>query len=181
MGQTAEQNRTKIEWCEPWSLEMARERILAFQKEMPPLWRMLIYVIVIPLMGMLAIRWVFPEESGWGEMLKIMLAFALIHVALFVMVLIPSFITLDKKGITLLQCGGQSYIKLEQIRNLHFETQNGKRYFVICAKNKYGKTFKQQICMPDKGISEQDVILFLYEMGIPHLFRYDSHDFDSDL
>ena len=57
MGQIAEQNRTKLEWCEPWSLEIARERILAFQKEMPPLWRMLIYVIVIPLIGMLVIRW----------------------------------------------------------------------------------------------------------------------------
>ena len=55
MGQSSEQN--KIEWCEPWSLEIARERLLAFKKEMPPLWRMLIYVIVIPLIGMLAIRW----------------------------------------------------------------------------------------------------------------------------
>lgn len=60
---------------------------------------------------------------------------------------------------------------MELISSLCFQTIDGRRYFVVSAKTPKGKPFERKIEMPSKKVTEQDVVRFLHDAGLSHLYR----------
>ena len=57
----------------------------------------------------------------------------------------------------------------EQI-SLSFETRDGRRYFVIKARDKNGLPRERIALMAKKGVTEEDVQRFLYDVNLAHLY-----------
>ena len=52
-----------------------------------------------------------------------------------------------------------------------FQTIDGRRYFVVSATTPKGKPFERKIEMPATKVTEQDVVMFLHDAGLSHLYR----------
>ena len=52
-----------------------------------------------------------------------------------------------------------------------FRTIDGGRYFVVSATTPRGKPVEGKIEMPAIKVTEQDVVVFLHDAGLSHLYR----------
>ena len=85
--------------------------------------------------------------------------------------LCPLGIAIRGKNICFFRGNSVSFIKAELISSLCFRTIDGRRYFVVNAKTPKGKPFERKIEMPAKKVTEQDVVSFLHDAGLSHLYR----------
>ena len=85
--------------------------------------------------------------------------------------LCPLGVVIRGNGISFIRGNSVSYIKVEWISSLCFRTIDGERYFVVSATTPKGKQFERKIEMPAEKVTEQDVVMFLHDAGLSHLYR----------
>ena len=172
----------KIEWIEPWSWAKVKGCAAEIRREMPPAWRMLLYCAVLPAIVLggayLYIQHVALDEQVLELMRRNLFVLPLGCVLLFTVMpylyaLCPLGVVIRDKNICFVRGNSASYIKVEQIRALCFRTIDGRRYFAVSATTPKGKPFERMIEMPAKKVTEPDVVRFLYDAGLSHLYRTD--------
>ena len=163
----------QLQWQEPWSRARAKASLLELKREMPPLWRMIVYCAFIPVAVCVAVRFWLPETAEtltWGRIaLTPFGCTALFVVMPIVIAICPESITLRKNGICFSRGNSAFFIKAEQIQSLRFHLEGGELVFVVRATTKRGVPFERSIAMPRDKVSEQDVVRFLYDMELSHL------------
>ena len=73
-------------------------------------------------------------------------------------------------------------IDVNNIISLSFETRDGRRYFVVKARDKKGLPYERITLMAKKGVTEDDVRRFLYDVNLAHLYvvSYDDTKKESE-
>ena len=170
----------KIEWSEPWSWVKVKRAAVEIRNEYPPLWRLSLYCVVFPLcallLAVLYIRHIAPDDSFLERASHLWLILPLGCVVMFMILpylyaLCPRGISIRRKYIGFVRGNSTSFIKVERVAYLCFRTIEGRRHFVVAATTSKGKSFEQTIEMPTKNVSEADVVRFLHDMGLSHLYR----------
>ena len=163
----------KISWTEPWDWEVRKERIRQVYTEMPPMWRMGVYILIV--FGVLAAaRMIYPETQesiSWGRIIltsiMIFLCYYVIFPALYVL---PYIFHVTEKGVVFQFGNSASRIDVRDIISLSFETRDGRRCLVVKARNKKGLPYERLALMAKKKITEEDVRRFLYDVNLAHLY-----------
>ena len=170
----------KIEWSEPWSWTKVRNCAAEIRREYPPMWKMLLYCAALPAVVLggvyLYIQHVALDEQVLELTRRNIFVMPLGCVLLFMVMpylyaLCPLGIVIRGKNICFFRGNSVSLIKAELISSLCFRTIDGRRYFVVNAKTPKGKPFERKIEMPAKKVTEQDVVSFLHDAGLSHLYR----------
>ena len=163
----------QLQWQAPWSRAWAKSSLLELKREMPSLWRMIAYCVVIPVAACVAVRLWLPETAEtltWGRIALTPIGCTALFVVMPIVIAIcPRAITLRKNGICFSQGNSVFFIKAEQIQSLCFHLEGEELFFVVRATTKRGVPFERRIAMPRDKVSEQDVIRFLYDMELSHL------------
>ena len=163
----------KISWTEPWDWEVRKERMRQLYKELPPMWRIGVYSLIV-FAAFVAARILYPETQEsltWGRII-----FTPIMIFAFYFVIWPALLALPytfhvAEKFVLLQFGSSgSRIDVKDIISLSFETRDGRRYFVVKAKNKKGIPYERLALMTKKKVTEEDVKRFLYDVNLAHLY-----------
>ena len=137
----------KISWTEPWDWDVRKERIRQYYKELPPLWRMAMYSFIV--FGVLvAARIIYPEAQEsltWGR-----IAFTSTTIFAFYSLLLPALYALPyifhvtEKGVFFQFGNSGSRIDVKDIISLSFETRDGRRFFVVRARNSSKRQMKNK-------------------------------------
>ena len=69
-----------------------------------------------------------------------------------------------------------SRIDVKDIISLSFETRDGRRYFVVKARDKKGLPRERLALMAKKDVTEEDVRRFLYDVNLAHLYVVSEDD-----
>ena len=163
----------RISWTEPWDWEVRKERMRQLYKELPPMWRIGVYSLIV-FAAFVAARILYPETQEsltWGRII-----FTPIMIFAFYFVIWPALLALPytfhvAEKFVLLQFGSSgSRIDVKDIISLSFETRDGRRYFVVKAKNKKGIPYERLALMAKKKVTEEDVKRFLYDVNLAHLY-----------
>ena len=165
----------KISWTEPWDWEVRKERIRQCYKELPPLWRMGVYsLIVLGVFVVARINYsVAQEQLTWGRVVfTAPMIFAIYSVLLPALYLLPYIFHVTEKGVFFQFGNSGSRIGVKDILSLSFETRNGRRFFVVKARNKKGLPYERLALMAKQKITEEDVKRFLYDVNLSHLYVF---------
>ena len=169
----------KISWTEPWDWEVRKERIRQCHKNLPPLWRMVVYSLIV-FAVFVAARIFYPgtqESLTWGRIIltsvTVFLAFGVIVPCLYVL---PYIFHVTERGVFFQFGNSASRIDVKDIISLSFETRNGRRYFVVRARDKKGLPRERLALMAKKGVTEEDVRRFLYDVNLAHLYVVSEDD-----
>ena len=170
----------KIEWSEPWSWAKVRRCAAEIRREFPPLWKMLLYCAVLPVVVLGGV-FLYCQHVGLdGQVLEqtrrnlfilppgCVLMFMVMP---YLYALCPLGVVIRGSNICFVRGNSASCIKVELISSLRFRTIDGRRFFVVSAKTPKGKPFERKIEMPAKKVTEQDVVRFLHDAGLSHLYR----------
>lgn len=168
----------KIGWQEPWSWNKVKARAAEIHKEMPPFWRMLVYCIAIPVVGLLTIRHYFPDApcwvNGWGHMIIIPLGCVFAFMAMpYIYALCPYYIRLYGNRVCFIHGNTAENIDMKRVVSFRFHTIDRRQFFVVCATTRKGQFFERKIEMSGKKVTAQDVIKFLYDVELSHLYKGD--------
>ena len=163
----------KISWTEPWDWEVRKERIRQCYKELPPLWRMGVYTLIVS--GVLvAARIIYPETREsltWGRIVftatMIFVGYSVLLPALYILHYV---FHITEKGVFFQFGNSGSIIDVKDIISLSFETRDGRRFFVVKARNKKGMQYERLALMAKKKTTEEDVKRFLYDVNLSHLY-----------
>ena len=163
----------KISWTEPWDWDVRKERIRQCYKELPPLWRMGVYSLTV--FGVLAVaKIIYPEaqeQLTWRRIVFIStMIFAIYSVLLPALYLLPYIFYVTEKGVFFQFGNSVSRIEVKDIISLSFETRDGRRFFVVKARNKKGMPYERLALLPTKKITEEDLKRFLYNVDLAHLY-----------
>ena len=163
----------KISWTEPWDWEVRKERIRQCYKEFPPLWRMGVYSLIV--FGVLAVaRIIYPEaqeQLTWGRIaFTSIMIFVVYSVLLPALYILPYIFHVTENGVFFQFGNSGSRIGVNDIISLSFETRNGRRFFVVKARNKKGLPYERLALMAKQKITEEDVKRFLYDVNLSHLY-----------
>lgn len=170
----------KIEWSEPWSWGKVKRAAEEIRNAYPPLWRLSLYCAVFPLgvllLAILYIRHIAPDDPFLERASHLWFILPLGCVAMFMILpylhaLFPLGIIMRRKTIAFVRGNSTSFIKVERVAYLCFRTIEGRRHFVVAATTSKGKSFEQTIEMSTKKVTESDVVRFLHDMGLSHLYR----------
>ncbi len=169
----------KISWTEPWDWEVRKERIRQCYKELPPLWRMGVYTLIVS--GVLvAARIIYPETREsltWGRIVftatMIFVGYSVLLPALYIL---PYVFHVTEKGVFFQFGNSGSIIDVKDIISLSFETRDGRRFFVVKARNKKGMQYERLALMAKKKTTEEDVKRFLYDVNLSHLYVASDND-----
>ena len=169
----------KISWTEPWDWEVRKERIRQCYKELPPLWRMGVYTWIVS--GVLvAARIIYPETREsltWGRIVftatMIFVGYSVLLPALYIL---PYVFHVTEKGVFFQFGNSGSIIDVKDIISLSFETRDGRRFFVVKARNKKGMQYERLALMAKKKTTEEDVKRFLYDVNLSHLYVASDND-----
>ena len=168
-----------ISWSEPWDWGLVKTKVKQAYGEMPPLWRMVAYCLIV--FGILAaVRIIYPETqehlTWWRTIFAPMSVFLLFYVFLPCVASLPNGVQISEKGV-FFQCGGSaSVIEVKNLISLSFETRDGRRWFVVKARNRRGLPFERLALMTKKKITEEDVRRFLYDVNLAHLYAVPEDD-----
>ena len=169
----------KISWTEPWDWEVRKERIRQIYKGLPPLWRIGVYCL-IGFGVFVATRIIYPETQEsltWGRIIitsaTAFLAFGVIFPCLHVL---PYIFHITEKGVFFQFGNSASRIDVKDIISLSFETRDGRRYFVVKARDKKGQPYERLALMAKKDVTEEDVRRFLYDVNLAHLYVVSEDD-----
>ena len=163
----------RISWTEPWDWEVRKERMRQLYRELPPMWRIGVYSLIV-FAAFVAARMLYPEMQEsltWGRIIFTpIMIFALYFVIWPALLALPYTFHVAEKFV-LFQFGSSgSRIDLKDIISLSFETRDGRRYFVVKAKNKKGIPYERLALMAKKKVTEEDVKRFLYDVNLAHLY-----------
>ena len=163
----------QVAWSEPWSWECFKEKSREYAKELPSMWRLALWVVVLPAVALAAAKMFLSvpaiERFDVGRYL---LGFsALLVVMPFVWAACPVMVHVLASEIVFQVGHGAFRIDVKDITSISFETDAGKRYFVVRAKTRKGVPFARRALLPKKKVTEQDIIEFLYESNLAHLVR----------
>ena len=169
----------KISWTEPWDWGVRKERIRQIYKGLPPLWRIGVYCL-IGFGVFVATRIIYPETQEsltWGRIIitsaTAFLAFGVIFPCLDVL---PYIFAVTEKGVFFQFGNSASRIDVKDIISLSFETRDGRRYFVVKARDKKGQPYERLALMAKKDVTEEDVRRFLYDVNLAHLYVVSEDD-----
>ena len=162
-----------IYWIEPWDWEVRKARMRQCYKELPPVWRMGVYSLIV-FAAFVAARIFYPETHEsltWGRIIFtstiIFVGYSVLLPALFAL---PYIVHVTEKSVVFQLGNSGGVIALKNIISLSFETRDGRRYFVVKAKNKKGVPYERLALMAKKKITEEDVRRFLYDVNLVHLY-----------
>ena len=163
----------KISWTEPWDWEVRKERIRQIYKELPPLWRMGVYSLIV-FAVFVAVRTCYrgtQESLTWERIIfTSTMVFAVFTVLLPALYVLPYIFHVTEKGVIFQFGNSASRIDVKNIISLSFETHGGRRYFVVKARDKKGLPCERLALMAKKGVNEEDVRRFLYDVNLAHLY-----------
>ena len=161
----------KISWTEPWDWDVREERIRQCYKALPPVWRMGVYSLIV--FGVLvAARMIYPEAQEsltWGRIAFTSTAIFVYFLLLPALYALPYIFHVTETGVIFQFGSSGSRIDVKDIISLSFETRDGRRFFVVKAKNKKGMPY-ERIALMAKKITEEDVKRFLYEINLAHFY-----------
>ena len=162
----------QVAWSEPWSWEDFKEKFRQGVKELPSLWRLVLWVVVLPTV-VLGVAKAFLQTIEWIQVLGVVLGFPVFLLLLvFMLAACPVTVHVLAAGI-MFQVGSSAFrIDVKNITSISFETHGGRRYFVVRAKTPRGVPFERRALLPKKKVTEQDIIEFLYESDLAHLVRH---------
>ena len=167
----------QIAWTEPWSVEYVKERLRQCRKELPSLWRMAAYCVVLPTVVMFVAKAFLPTLE-WSRVLRVILGLPVAFITLpFLISVFPTCIHIFASGVTFQVGNASSHIAMKNITALSFETHDGKRYLVVHATSPKGIPYERRALLPPRNVAkpgivtEQDIIGFLYEMNLGHLVK----------
>ena len=146
----------KISWTEPWDWGIRKERIRQCYKELPPLWRMGVYSLIV--LGVLVVARInYPEaqeQLTWGRIVfTSTMIFAVYSVLLPALYLLPCIFHVTEKGVFFQSGNMVSRIDVKDIISLSFETRDGRRYFVVKARDKKGLPRERLAFMTKKDVT----------------------------
>ena len=174
----------KLDWIEPWSWDKVRRTIEANFKASIPLPRLVlwcVWCVIFPIAAIMATTAVLlfvvqvdPDEPSIELLGRNLIVVPLGLFGIFIVMpcmsgLFPKYICIRGHGIAL----NSIFVKKEYLVSLRFQTIDGKRFFAVGIATRKGQTFEWRIEMPDKKVTEQDVVKFLYDQGLSHLYRTD--------
>ena len=155
-----------ISWNEPWNWEVAKERVRERYKLIPPMWRLGVYCLVVIAILVAARIYYYPESKDvltWGRIISTAaIVFVFYGVFAPISCMAPGQVVIMEKWIC--------RIDVKNIISLSFETRNGRRYFVIKGRDKNGLPRERIALMAKKGVTEEDVRRFLYDVNLAHLY-----------
>ena len=178
----------KISWTEPWDWEVRKERIRQGYKELYKNWVLFLILFAVSVaigarsriskqinnieaqesltFGQIVIATAIPF-FGYGVLF---LCFpCLIYV-------FPHGIQVTEKGVFFQSGNTASRIDVKDIISLSFETRDGRRYFVVKARDKKGQPYERLALMAKKDVTEEDVRRFLYDVNLAHLYVVSEDD-----
>ena len=165
-------------WTEPWSWNKVKTQASEIQKELPPMWRLVLYCFAFPVVWLLAMCYYFPEvpcwkEYGWHILVVVPLVSSFVVILLpYLEALFPRGIRLFDDRITFINGNACTIIKEKQINSLSFRTIDGRRFFVVSVTTRKGEPFEKMIEMPTDGkVTEANVVQFLCDVGLSHLYH----------
>ena len=143
------------------------------------MWRMGVYSLIV--FGVLAVaRIIYPEaqeQLTWRRIVFIStMIFAIYSVLLPALYLLPYIFHVTEKGVFFQFGNSVSRIEVKDIISLSFETRDGRRFFVVKARNKKGMPYERLALLPTKKITEEDVKRFLYDVNLSHLYMASGSD-----
>lgn len=162
----------QVAWTEPWSWDCFKEKSREYAKELPSVWRLALWVVVLPTV-VLGVAKVFLQTIEWTQVLWIVLGFPIFLLLLvFMLAACPVSVHVLAEGIVFQVGNVCARVDAKNITSISFETDAGKRYFVVRAKTPRGVPFERRALLPKKKVTEQDIIEFLYESNLAHLVRH---------
>ena len=169
----------KISWTEPWDWKVRKERIRQCHKALPPLWRIGVYSLIV--FGVLfAARIIYPgarESLTWGRIVfTATTTFVFFSVILPALYILPYVFHVTEKGVFFQLGNSGSRIDVKDIISLSFETRDRRRFFVVKARNKKGMQYECLALMAKKKITEEDVMRFIYDVNLSHLYVASDND-----
>ena len=166
----------QVAWSEPWSWECFKEKFRECAEELPPMWRLALWVVVLPAVVLGVAKAVLPTFE-WAQVLLGVLAFPVFLLLLvFMIAACPVTVHVLAEGIVFQVGNVCARVDAKNITSISFETHEGKRYFVVRAKTPKGVPFERRALLPKKKVTEQDIIEFLYESNLAHLVRFQRED-----
>ena len=178
----------KISWTEPWDWEVRKERIRQGYKELYKNWVLFLILFAVSVaIGACSriskqINNIEAQESlTFGQ---IVIATAIPFFGFGVLFLcfpcliyvFPHGIQVTEKGVFFQSGNTVSRIDVKDIISLSFETRDGRRYFVVKARDKKGLPRERLALMAKKGVTEEDVRRFLYDVNLAHLYVVSEDD-----
>ena len=168
----------KISWTEPWEWEVSKERVRHGYKELHKNW-----VFCLILFALLVVGGVYPRISRhinnigthesliWGRIVIASVGYGVLFLCLPCLIYVfPYCIHVMEKCVVFQQGSTGRRIDVKNIISLSFETRDGRRYFVVKARNKKGLPCEHLALMAKKKITEEDVRRFLYDVNLAHLY-----------
>ena len=172
----------KISWTEPWDWEVRKERIRQGYKELHKDWLFCLILFAVSV-AIGACSRISKQISNVGtqESLtcgQIVIAIAIPFFGYGVLFLcfpcliyvFPQGIQVTEKGVFFQSGNSASRIDVKDIISLSFETRDGRRYFVVKARDKKGLPRERLALMAKKDVTEEDVRRFLYDVNLAHLY-----------
>ena len=143
------------------------------------MWRMGAYSLIV--FGVLvAARIIYPEaqeQLTWGRIFfTSTMIFSVFSVLLPALYMLPYIFHVTEKGVIFQFGNSGNRIDVKNIISLSFETRDGRRYFVVKARNKKGLPYERLALMAKKKLTEEDVRRFLYDVNLVHLYSIPSND-----
>ena len=163
----------KISWSEPWDWELYKNSLRQCYEVFPPMWRMGVYCLIV--FGVfVAVRMIYPETQDllrWKLIILLSISpFFFFGVLIPAASAMPVVVYVTENGVCFQGGGGSGRVDVKNIISLSFETRDGRRYFVVKARNKKGLPYERLALMAKKKIAEEDVKRFLYDVNLAHLF-----------
>ena len=168
----------KISWTEPWEWEVSKERVRHGYKELRKNW-----VFCLILFALLVVGGVYPRISRhinnigthesliWGRIVIASVGYGVLFLCLPCLIYVfPYCIHVMEKCVVFQQGSSGRRIDAKNIISLSFETRDGRRYFVVKARNKKGLPCEHLALMAKKKVTEEDVKRFLYDVNLAHLY-----------
>ena len=90
--------------------------------------------------------------------------------------ILPYVFHVAEKGVFFQFGNAGSRIDVKDIISLSFETRDGRRFFVVKARNKNGMPYERLALMAKKKTTEEDVKRFLYDVNLSHLYVASDND-----
>ena len=129
---------------------------------------------------LVAARIIYPEaqeQLTWGRIFFIStMIFSVFSVLLPALYMLPYIFHVTEKGVIFQFGNSGNRIDVKNIISLSFETRDGRRYFVVKARNKKGLSYERLALMAKKKLTEEDVRRFLYDVNLVHLYSVPSND-----
>ena len=172
----------KISWIEPWNGKVCKERIRQCYKDLYKYWLFCLIMFAVLVAGA-AYRRISKqmhnletqESLTWKHIVTATAVPFLGYGVLFLCLpclfnVFPYGIHVTEKGVVFQVGNTARMINSKDIISLSFETRNERRYFVVKARDKQGLPYERLALMAKKGVTEEDVRRFLYDVNLAHLF-----------